>query len=232
MEINMTTSPDKNGQKNPQKTTEKNFLERVRDMRGVTVAQPYTSLIAHGKKQILSLPFRTEHRGWVAIRARSQHYFEFLDQNYGVLMDTQELLAGKEEFVCGRPVLPRGAFVAVATLAHCLWYGATRVAASDAEMMGFPDTLPSSHWAKFETIPVTEQEQRLGTFTPGHYAYYLTDVTALPTPVGYRGGRSLYTLPESVSREIFAGLMDALTPEAIGETLQRLDGHIKGAGKV
>jgi hypothetical protein len=80
--------------------------------------------------------------------------------------------------------LPLGAVVAVATLAYCV----PTVSVVNGSHPGFGK--PGSSW------PLTDQERAFGDYAPGRYAWLLSDVRRLATPIPWRGALSLWAVPD------------------------------------
>lgn len=87
-------------------------------------------------------------------------------------------LFAEEERMLGRvpATLPLGAIVAVATLQGC------RRTEDVAHQLG-------------------ALERRLGDYTPGRYAWFLSDITELAEPVPCRGALSLWEVPAEVEAQ-------------------------------
>src|SRR5262249_6561064 len=74
--------------------------------------------------------------------------------------------------------LPLGAIVAVCELAGCV-------------LIGYD-------WPKNQLVDattghqLTDQERAFGDYTPGRYAWLLTDIRALPEPIPARGAQGLW----------------------------------------
>lgn len=129
----------------------------------ITIRQPWATAIACGLKRIETRRWATTHRGPLAIHAG--------------LAESLALLGGMLDLVPELPPgpYPRGAVVAVCTLAAC------------EKMTEAPDDL----------------ERRLGWFGPGRYGWSLEDVRALPRPVAARGALGLWRVPEDAVRAIW-----------------------------
>lgn len=132
-------------------------------MRAITIHQPWASLIALGEKTIETRSWPTRYRGPIAIHAGKLTRERAED----CLEDPyRELLVKHGLKAIGD--LPWGAVVAVATLADCV------------RMTGH----------MYEPASVMEHE--LGWFAPGRYAWHLSDVVLLPTPVPARGKQGFW----------------------------------------
>jgi hypothetical protein len=167
---------------------------------GLTLTQPYATLVAIGAKLIETRSWATPYRGRIAIHAgkglgpvggmaglralvRREPFASVLGA-WGALTRTN---------VLEDPVryLPRGVVIATAELAGC------------SPTVHHP-SLPIA-WRHVETERMwhlTEQEEAFGDYTPGRYAWLLADVRPLAEPVPAKGALGLWpwtwTPPEGV----------------------------------
>lgn len=148
-------------------------------MRGLTLAQPWASLVAIGAKQIETRSWTTAYRGLLAI-----HAAKHVPSSSRSLLDREPLRSALlRNGLRGDRTLPRGAVVAVACLVDV---APTETARADAVARG---------------------ELHLGDFAPGRYAWYLDQVRRLPTPIPCRGALGLWIPPPDVLaklREVLA----------------------------
>lgn len=75
--------------------------------------------------------------------------------------------------------LPFGAIVAVANLTKC---------------------------CHAEHVVVSEQEELLGDYSPGRFAWMLEKIQALEKPVPYRGSQRLFNVPDSIVADAIGGI--------------------------
>lgn len=138
-------------------------------MKALSLWQPWASAIAVGAKRIETRGWSTSYRGLIAIHAAStKKGLTLLAASFwreaGILADGRDL-----------DDLPRGAIVAVATLADVIPF---RSAA------GVPG--------------MTREEQMLGDYTPGRFAWILRDVRPLRFAAPCRGYQRLWELDPDV----------------------------------
>ena len=168
-------------------------------MRALTIRQPWASLIAAGMKTIETRSWSTKYRGPLAIHAGKhepavcayQHLP--LDQSMQWLQgcisagisspDTRRFASGYSGSWWPDPAkMPLGAVVATCTLADVVliaengWLGALEPQVD----LWFPHR------------PVPDDQRPFGDFTPGRYAWLLTNITPLPAPIPAKGRRSLW----------------------------------------
>jgi len=151
----------------------------------LTLTQPYATLVALLAKGIETRSWSTSYRGPIAIHAAKglgpvgglaglwnlcshQPFRNTLRPHYGCPED-----------------LPRGAIVAVATLADVRHTRGSR---------------PGSGGPKYAdwVHDLSYQERAFGDYSPGRYAWLLSDVRPLHTPLPYRGAQGLRPLPAEV----------------------------------
>lgn len=149
-------------------------------MKTITLTQPYASLVAIGAKKIETRSWSTSFRGPLAI-----HAAKGLGPVGGKVGFTElcvsspfwEALTGAG--YCGpwgrQP--PRGAIVAVCELAECI--------PIEEGLLSFQS--PGVDW-----WIITEQERAFGDYTPGRYAWLLSNVRALPEPIPAKGALGLW----------------------------------------
>ena len=178
-------------------------------MKGLTLTQPWATLIAIGAKRIETHSWQTSYRGLLAIHA---------GQGLGPVGGMKGLhrLCGREPFASVLAAngysahlmpawgLPRGCIVAVARLIDCV----------DADLMAAPGfayrlavDVPG-RTGPIETYQwqCTDQERASGDYTPGRYAWLLADVRPLRTPVPCRGALGLCPVAADVQAQIEAQL--------------------------
>jgi hypothetical protein len=139
-------------------------------MNTVSILQPWASLILAGAKRFETRDWRTTHRGPLAVHAGRR------------LSPAARALCRREPFAgllrgAGWPdpdSLPLGAVLGTVELVAC-----RRV-----EELG-PDVL-------------SEAERALGDFTPGRWAWELSDPRPLAVPAPARGRLGIFPLPDSL----------------------------------
>lgn len=164
-------------------------------IRGLTLTQPWATLVALRAKQIETRSWRTNYRGWLAIHAgkglgpvggmdgllytiRGDHFFQALVGNSvdNKLMDSR--IAGLS--------LPRGAIIAVARLTDCKPTGGT-----------------GPKYADF-VHDLSPQERAFGDYTPGRFAWLLSDIRPLAEPLICKGAQGLWAVPPALQAQIEA----------------------------
>lgn len=140
-------------------------------MKAITIHQPWASLIAHGHKRYETRSWRTHYRGPIAIHASQR-------------TDRQAVLDVAREYPhIWREIspLPKGCIVAVADLVDCL-------KSVDTWTDGYE--LEGRHL-------IYAPEYEFGDFTPGRYAWELSNVRLIePIPAKGRQGLWNWNPPE------------------------------------
>ena len=134
-------------------------------MRGLTIIQPWASLIATGMKQYETRSWATRSLGPIAIHAgrrtkQAERYTNDLIAMEPVIFDA----IGVED----TDDLPYGAIIATGWLTACL---------------------------RTDDLPVDDLERSFGDFTPGRFAWRIDRVTRLATPVPCKGAQGLWDVP-------------------------------------
>lgn len=152
-------------------------------MKGLSITQPWASLIALGQKVIETRSWSTAYRGPVLIHASKGFPTEcqrlcwrdpFAEVLIGGGFDRAEQL-------------PRGSIVAVARLAHVL-----------------PTSVFDNPWQL--SFKVSGAEYAFGDFSDGRYGWVLQDVRPLTTPVPCKGSLGLWAVPADVLAAVSAQL--------------------------
>lgn len=150
-------------------------------MKALTLTQPWAALVAIGAKRIETRSWGTRHRGPLAIHAakgfgglpRGRSLADVcLDEPFRSAL----VAAGIRLFVAGQD-LPLGAVVATCTLVGCY-------------------RIEGAYEDIYRRTYAAEHERAFGDFTPGRYAWVLTDVIALPEPIPARGMQGLWEWDE------------------------------------
>lgn len=165
-------------------------------MRCLTLTQPYASLIAIGAKTIETRSWSTSYRGPLAIHAAKglgpvggeDGLMDLLKTEpfksaLGDLIRTGDRANGspwaKPDWITNAR-LPFGAIVAVCELKDCR---------PTAGRRGEQGTGPKyADWVH----DLTDQERAFGDYSPGRYAWLLSDIRALPEPIPARGAQGLW----------------------------------------
>lgn len=158
-------------------------------MRGLSLTQPWATLVAVGAKKIETRSWSTSYRGPIAIHAAKRFPTEDRELcDYGPFLSA--LRAGGYDLgqspYRSSPsgwgkVLSLGAIVAVAYLD---W------------VVGTPATpgLVCGH-----ELPPPEPEASFGDYSPGRYAWGLDFARPLPKPIPYRGALGLWEVPADLA---------------------------------
>jgi hypothetical protein len=176
-------------------------------MRGITLTQPWATLVAIGAKRIETRGWLTRYRGPLAIHAA---------QGLGPVggkTGLRRLCRENESFyqalrdhitsIHGSPMepadtLPRGAIVAVCELVDVVPTRAAWVTPGIAE----PHFTALRGEQVWHVVP-PEPEQGFGDYTPGRYAWLLDSVQELHTPVACVGALGLWDVPTSIADRVF-----------------------------
>jgi hypothetical protein len=167
-----------------------------REIRCLTLTQPWASLVAVGAKHIETRSWKTDYRGLLAIHAAK------------AWTEDDQMLLAKEPF--RTPLrnagyhlphhLPRGFVVALCELVRCIeipggplgniWYS-------------YP-TLTSAGTMLNVELPPGEPERSFGNYQPGRYAWVLANILQLDEPIPARGYQSLWFPDEELKARIEA----------------------------
>ena len=162
-------------------------------MKAITIWQPWASLIACGAKVYETRSWKTDYRGPIAIHAAKKD-------------PCKMMLIGLEEFeIATNDVfekenlawcfLPRGEIIATAELVNC-WHivyhpGADVDIAKHIEI-GAELDVPKKHPDFGRFIVPSKNEVLFGDWTPGRYAWELTNVKMLDKPIPAKGQQRLW----------------------------------------
>lgn len=147
------------------------------EIRGLTLYQPWAGLIAVGAKKVETRSWRTPYRGLLAIHAGKTRAPFDLEQ---ILLDA----AGLSPSTAPDVVQAKGAFVAIVNLTGCI---PTERAVSTVAALG-------------------KVEREFGDYSPGRWAWLLTDVVALDPVIPTRGAMGLWSVPPMIEQELRARL--------------------------
>src|ERR1700722_9800589 len=142
-------------------------------MKALSIIQPWASLIAIGANKFETRGYVTNYRGPIAIHASARMN---ADAKYS--LSTDLFATTLKPYYGLQSPLPLGCIVATARLADCL----------------------KCEWWKDSSFVhnLSVNEQRFGNFDTGRYAWLLSDVTMLSSPIPARGALGLWewTQPE------------------------------------
>lgn len=167
-------------------------------MKGLTLTQPYATLVAIGAKQIETRSWATSYRGPIAIHAGAglglvggvaglwdlchADPFRGVLDHFGWLADPAYWL-------------PRGAIVAVAELVDCLPVDRLTLGSGFVELIRRSD-MSALRWT------LTDQERAFGDYSAGRSAWLLAEVRWLQKPIPCRGALGLWAVPADVEAQL------------------------------
>lgn len=177
-------------------------------MRGITLTQPYATLVAVGAKAIETRSWATSFRGPIAIHAAQGlgpvggklglqalcADSPFREVIAPLVHEVHQTRAGERFPSWDLMRLPFGAIVAVAELVSCVPVESARFVGSASD--GWSHERTGLSW------PLTDQERAFGDYSPNRYAWLLADIRRLPTPIPYRGALGLWRVPDELERRI------------------------------
>lgn len=137
-------------------------------MKVITIHQPFATLIAIGAKRFETRSWPTKHRGLIAIHAGKKVDVEACRE------DSIRNVLNEHGYTAD--TLPTGAILATAKLNRCLksvdtWTDGYEL--ENKELIYYP-------------------EYEFGDFTPGRYAWEMSDVRRLPDPIPAKGQQGLW----------------------------------------
>lgn len=149
----------------------------IREMRLLSLWQPWASLIAYRLKQYETRSWHTNYRGLLAIHAAKR---PIDGEGLRVIDQAFQLSGCRHENICLLENYPLGAIVAVSELTDCL------------KMDGW-------------SIAIHEQsplELAVGDWRPERFAWKLANVLAVPKPMPLKGAQGLRRLDAEAVRTI------------------------------
>ena len=173
-------------------------------MKAITIYQPWASLIAAGAKRFETRSWATRYRGPIAIHTGKTP----VPPDFGFVTRIPESKIA-DALGIHRPYDTEndrdfwrrciddeflGAVVATAELAGChriVRYGGRGMTSRD------PGWIEGDDWI----YEPTEQELLFGDWTPGRYAWELTNVKPLPEPIPAKGKQGLWDFDDGTLKE-------------------------------
>lgn len=150
---------------------------------GLSLTQPWATLVSIGSKKIETRSWSTPYRGWLAIHAAKG--LSSIGGKSG-LWEQCEGPAFQRGLRGWLPTtLPLGAIVAVARLTNCVSTG------NGTESL-FSSQMPEPK----------SDEYAFGDYSPGRYMWMLSDVIALPEPIPWKGALNLWKLPDGLEGQL------------------------------
>jgi activating signal cointegrator 1 len=168
-------------------------------MRGLTLTQPWASLVAIGAKTFETRSWFTGYRGVVAIHAAATYASIGGKRNYIEICTSNEYIyralyeAGLVPYTWNAEALlalPRGEILTLVDLTDCK---ATR-----GQRNEFNNGPKYADWVH----ELSAQERALGNFMIGRYGWPLANNRPLARPVPCRGAFGLWAIPIDVQTEI------------------------------
>ncbi len=147
-------------------------------MKGLTLTQPWATLMALGAKQIETRSWKTGYRGLVAIHAAKG--FPTWCKNLWLDEPFAAALAD-----ISPKLIPRACVVAV------------------GELFGIR---PTNELLGHHPTPLSDQERAFGDYTSGRHAWLFRNVVPLPLPIPCKGALQMWEVPPAVAAAIRAQL--------------------------
>ncbi|MGG6309814.1 ASCH domain-containing protein [Paenibacillus macerans] len=138
-------------------------------MKTITIHQPWASLIAVGAKKFETRSWKTNYRGPIAIHASMKGLPHLWFWDKPMLQEFEERGIDVND-------LPKGCVVATANLTNC-------IKSVDTWTDGY--ILEDGRY-------IYTPEYEFGDFTPGRYAWELTNVIRLASPIPVKGQQGLW----------------------------------------
>ncbi len=146
-------------------------------MRGLSLTQPWATLVANGSKKVETRSWSTNYRGWLAIQAAKKYPLGF-----------RELRAYHDAFhaaLLNDPEpLPTSKIVALVRLIDCI---------------------PTERVLRGAILPLMEHrvdpdssEFKFGDYSPNRFAWMLGDLVRLKIPIECKGALGLFSVPQMV----------------------------------
>jgi activating signal cointegrator 1 len=165
----------------------------IKPIMGLSLHQPWASLMSLGVKRCETRSWLTNYRGLVAIHAAKKWDQELRETCHSDPF--AEALFGDDKFAKTED-LPRGCFVALGKLRHCL-----------------------STTEHFRLIPSDEtHEYYFGNYDPGRFMWVFDEIWKLSAPVYTPGHQGLWRLDEGAADVVMAMLPDGIEDQILGGT--------------
>lgn len=145
--------------------------EECTSIKCLTLYQPWASLVALGAKSIDTRSWRTWYRGPLLIhaaRAFPKSARDLCQQEPFAVVFIQAGYTNPMSGLVDPGCLPLGVILAVCNLKHCVRIGTPGI-----------------------KLPPSEPERSFGDYTPGRYAWMLSDVQPLPEPIAAHGSMGM-----------------------------------------
>lgn len=153
-------------------------------MRGLSLTQPWATLVAIGAKRIETRSWWTEYRGPLVIHAAKAFprvARAFADTSRFIIPLRTEI-----EALYGQASWPLGAIVAMAEL---------------------DEIVPMAY-----LTDISAQERAFGDYSPGRFAWRLTDVRPLREPILATGALGVWTVSSAIAEQVKQSTLAGRTP--------------------
>jgi hypothetical protein len=152
-------------------------------VKALTLTQPWATLVAIGAKRIETRGWRTSYRGELAIHAakgfpKDALKFSLQPVCYNQMQRTARLEMSRK----GWGAYPLGYVLATCRLQACI--STDTLFEVDSLLTNDPEAVTGRY--------VSELEHAFGNFSPGRFAWFLTDIKLLPEPIPAKGSLSLW----------------------------------------
>lgn len=172
-------------------------------MLAISLWQPWATLAALGLKGNETRSWFTGMRGALAIHAslnRSRSIAELcaVDEHINAALAAHGL---------HYDTLPRGGIIALTQLRDV-----ARIIQPGAAARVLPG--PGPELPELNPATLTPAERAFGDYTPGRFAWHLEQARALPALIPCRGQQRIWTLPDLIRDQVYAGLHQAASHQA------------------
>lgn len=152
-------------------------------MKAISLWQPWASLWCSPRKRHETRHWKTPHRGWIAVHAAKIDICNALEKCVDNMADLRQIQEICIDEYGGHWIqdLPRGHIVGVVRLI---------------------DVIPTELVKRAPASPAEFEDELLGNFAPGRYAWLRTDFKLLERPIPYKGRQNIFDVPD----EMFADL--------------------------
>lgn len=179
-------------------------------MRGLSLTQPWATLVAIGAKQWETRSWPTSYRGQIAIHASKGYPKDCRELEY-----EEPFLGALKGGVAAPHALPLGSIIALADITDCQPTAKFKPAHLTEGQRAFVAQSTG-------VITISPEEFAFGDYHEGRYAFRIDNVLQLRTPIPCRGALSLWPVPDDVMAQISEQLTDmrhddAVRAEARGE---------------
>lgn len=179
-------------------------------MRGLSLTQPWASLVAIGAKQWETRSWPTQFRGQIVIHASKSYPKDCRELEY-----EEPFLSALKRGLPSPHMLPTGSVIGLATIENCLPTSQFKPAFLTSEARAIVHDLRG-------IITISHEEYEFGDYSEGRYAFRIANVMQLRTPIPCRSALNFWPVPDAVVAQIHLQLIDmqhdaAVRTEARGE---------------